>query len=291
MKTLLAVINDLVNSDKFIRYNVSMAEDLGYNLYLVYIQNPALYTLSTGTAASSSQPIDNEVDVTRLETERENALESIKEKLNKLGNDLSENISIDVSAETGTINMVVNEYISDNKAEMAVLKGQDENDFWLVDSPNIDVVQKINCPGWIIPSESNYQPFKKIIYATDYNEADIQTIKRLIALTKQFSPEITALHISDSEDFKEKTLQSGFMDMMKKNTDYDKIFIESITNKEEDDLGECINKYATAKKADLVVLLKENKGFIDKIFKSSSTKKVAKKAIKKAKTPVLIYRE
>ncbi len=292
MKTILAVITDLLDSEKFIKYNVNLAEDMKFNLHLVYVQNPALYTLSTGTAASSSQPMDNEVDTVRLETERKNALKSVKEQVNKFQNDLPESISIEVSVDAGTVTMILNQYISDNKAEMAVLKGQDENDFWLADSTNIRVIQKINCPGWIIPSECNYQPFKKIIYATDYNEADIQTLKKLAALTKRSSPQITALHITESGNFKEKAMESGFREMLIKNSDYDRISVESIIDeKKGDDIGKLINEYAIDNEADLLVLLKENQGFIDKIFKPGTTRKVTREALKKAGIPVLVFKE
>ena len=131
----------------------------------------------------------------------------------------------------------------------------------------------------------SYRPFKKILYATDYNEADITTLKRLVALTKEFSPEITALHITDSKDFEEKTMQKGFKDIVAQETNYDKIHVK--TEKESKSTEEKINDIAIKIKADLIVLLKENKGFIEKIFTSSSTKKV----IKKAKLPVLVYHE
>lgn len=285
MKTLLAVIEDLLNMERFIEYNINLAGDMNFNLHLLYIQNPALYTLSTGTAAASSQPMDNEVDVIRLETERKNALESINKQADKLCKNLSQDISTEVSAEAGTIKMVVNQYITNIKAEMIVLKGQDEVDFWLIDTANTDVIQKVNCPGWIIPSDFSYKPFKKIIYATDYNEADIQTLKRLVTLTKNFSPEITALHITDSLDFEEKAAKEGFKDMIVKETNYEKIFIKTLTDEKKKNTGEQINEYAAGKGFDLIALMKENKGFFDKIFKPSTTKQV----IQKIRLPVLVF--
>ncbi len=281
MQTLLAILTNPVKSEDFIEYSLSMSADLGYNLHIMYVQNPALYTISPGTDTTTPYPVANELDVKMLEADRETALNYIKDIVANF-KDGPKPKSLDVSAEAGTMSTVVNHFVSNNKAHMIVTEGDEESGFF---SSEPDVINKTNCPGWIIPPKMSYRPFKKILYATDYNEADITTLKRLVALTKEFSPEITALHITDSKDFEEKTIQKGFKDVVAQETNYDKIHVK--TEKESKSTEEKINDTAINIKADLIVLLKENKGFIEKIFTSSSTKKV----IKKAKLPVLVYHE
>lgn len=281
MKTLLAILTNPAISDKFIRYTINMSVDLGYNLHIMYVQNPAFYTISSGTATTTPHPVAHDLDVKMLEADRENALKSIKEKVAGFKDGLKSK-SIDVSAEAGTMSIVVNQLVSNNKAHMLVTEGDEDGEFFMSE---LDVISKANCPGWVIPSGMTYKPYKKIIYATDYKEADITTLKKLIALTENFSPEITALHITDSKDFEEKTMQKGFKDMVTKETSYDKILVK--TEKEDKSFEETINDTAINTNADLIVFLKENKGFIEKIFTSSSTKKV----IKNAKLPVLVYHE
>ncbi len=281
MKTLLAILTNPVNSEKFISYSTSMAGDLDYKLHIIYVQNPALYTISSEPSTNTPHPVEHDLDVKMLETDRNHTLKSIKEKLAGL-KDISKTRSIDISAEAGTMNMVINSYISRKKADMVVLEGDDDGGLFM---SGLDIINKINCPGWIIPSKMSYKPYKKIVYATDYKEADIITLKKLIALTENLSPEIIALHITDSEDFKEKTMQKGFKDMLTRATDYERIQVK--VEKEDKNFEETINETAINTNADLLVLLKENKGFIEKIFTSSSTKKV----IKKAELPVLVYHE
>jgi hypothetical protein len=57
MKTLLSLINDPVNSEEFVRYSAEMAGDMGLNLHLLYIQNPALYSMTSSTIAATSHPV------------------------------------------------------------------------------------------------------------------------------------------------------------------------------------------------------------------------------------------
>lgn len=287
MKTLLALINDPVSSEGFISYATSMAKDLNYNIHLIYIQNPALYTLSSGTAAATSQPVGTELDVEQLEIERKNVLKSIKEKLHNLKHEISPDVSVDVSIETGSMDVIVNQYIEDGKADMVIQENQDEGGFWFLDSTSTNLVIKAKCPGWLIPPDIKYKPLKKIVFATDYNEADIITIKNLLDITRQLSPEIIALHITDSGDFEEKAKKTGYRDTIIEKTNYDKITIKSIIENKDEDMEDIINDYAVNANANLIVLLKQNHSFFDKLLKSSSTKKV----IKKTRLPVLVFHE
>jgi nucleotide-binding universal stress UspA family protein len=82
-------------------------------------------------------------------------------------------------------------------------------------------------------------------------------------------------------------MSSGFENIVKQKTEYDRITFETIIDNEDKETGEYINEFAIKKNADLIVLLKENKNFMDRIFKSGSTRKV----LKRANLPVLIYHE
>ena len=81
MQTLLAILTNPAKSEDFIKYTLSMSVDLGCYLHFLYIQNPAMYTISTGTATTTPHPVANDLDVQMLETDRENVLEQIRETL------------------------------------------------------------------------------------------------------------------------------------------------------------------------------------------------------------------
>ena len=255
MKKLLAIISNPLDSEDLIRYSLHMANDFRLHLQLLYIQNPALFTFKSDSAVSTSHPVHDEIDITRLETDRENALEAIETRLNELRKEDSLEVPSDITSETGAIDVTVNQYISENKAEMLILENRNDQGFWFLDPTNLNVVLNAPCPSWIIQPEAKYKPCKKIIYATDYNEADIPAIINLINLTGRFSPGITALHVTDSEKFEEKALKSGFKDMLVKETGYEKISVKSIIDKQDNTLGENINDFAVDNNVELPVLI------------------------------------
>ena len=73
--------------------------------------------------------------------------------------------------------------------------------------------------------------------------------------------------------------------MLIKETGYNKLIINSLIDKDNGNIGEVINDFALSKKANLIAVLKENRGFLERIFKSSSTKEI----LNKSQLPVLIY--
>ena len=287
MKKLLTIINNPLNSENLISYSLHMASDFRLHLQLIYIQNPALFTFRSDSAVSTSHPVHDEIDVTRLETDRKNALEAIEARLNQLRKENLHEVPSGITSETGAVDVTVNQYISENDVEMLILENRKDQGFWFLDPTNLNIVLNARCPSWIIQPETKYSPCKKIIYATDYNEADIHTISHLVNLTGKFSPEITALHVADSENFNENALKSGFRSTLVKETGYEKISVKSLIDNQDSTLGDIINDFALDDNADLIVLLKTNKGFMEKIIKSSSAKNI----LKKVRLPVLVYHE
>lgn len=148
-----------------------------------------------------------------------------------------------------------------------------------------ELIRNVRCPVWLIPKDTEYQPFHHIIYATDYHNEDISTLKKLIDLTHLVSPQITALHITENADFDLRTKNAGFQKMLEAKTDYNKILVKTLVENDGDDITGLINKYAASYTSDLIVLLKENQHFLERLFKPSTTEKM----IKEAKQPFLIY--
>ena len=283
MKTLLAIINDPDNSEEFIIYAAKLAKDLSANLHLLTVQNPETYSMRTpGTTGAMIVGVQKQLE--KLSKSYKETLENLGQKIN---NKFSLKVSINVSSEIGITKFIVEKLVSSNTVHMIIVDTKEDTSFWEQNSTNMDIIYGIDCPIWVVPYGAKYEPYHKIIYATNYKEEDISTLKKLFNLTKTFKPDIVALHITDTTDFKEKVKATGFLDTLRNNTGYNKIFIETLLERENDEIAQLINDYSSDIDANLVVMLKENRNFLERIFKSSSTKKL----IKEAKLPVLVFHE
>ncbi len=277
MKTLLAYITQTENAESFIDYSAKLSKDLNYNLHFLYVQPNDAHVYSKSLTARPTIELD---PFYKKEKERvEKYFQTIQDKMSK-------EQGIDFSFEIGTDILVLEEYISKNKVHIIAFEGNNQNNIFSLELSSIDLISKVNCPVIIVPENTEYKKYEKVLYATNYNEEDIKTLKNLISLTKNFSPEITALHVTESSDFEKKTLEVGFNELVQREAKYDKILIQSLVN-HDSSIAEAINDFASIDNSDLIVLLKENTGFLESIFKSSTTEKL----LKKSQTPVLVYQE
>ena len=283
MNTILAVIKEPDHVKGFLTYLIRMAGDLGLNIHLLYVENPVNYPLgmpdTTGTASARLQ--------LSMEKSAEDARQAIIKAVRSLAADTPEGVSIRTSAEIGVTGLFIDKYLNSNGDSMLVLESQENESLWKQDSINMEIIRKAGCPVWIIPSGTIYQSFDEIVYATDYHEEDLTTFRNLLDLTRKFSPRITALHITDNPDFEARIKMSGFHESIREKTSYDKINVTLLNEKEDEDFGMLINDFASLVEARLIVVLKENRHFLERIFTPDLTKKI----IRQAKIPVLVYHE
>ena len=283
MKKLLAIVQDPDNSKDFIKYLIHMAGGLDMKLHLLNIQSPMNYPLGVPSFTGQASA--------HLELSLKKRTEEAQQILDKLARDISSGsspkVSIEASSETGPTLSVIDQYVSEKEISLIIFKSDENGRLFSQDLSNMEIIRNSNCPVWIIPRNTEFQPFDEIVYATDYNEADVPTLKKLVGLLSPFSPNITALHILDDKDFETKIKQSGFQEMLRNQIAYEKITVKSLDAKEDSDLGLLVNDFASLVSAKLIVVLKENKQFLERIFNPDKTKKI----IREANIPVLIYHE
>ncbi|MGY8915465.1 MAG: universal stress protein [Flavobacteriales bacterium] len=133
------------------------------------------------------------------------------------------------------------------------------------------LVEKLSCPLMIVPN-SGGKPIKKILYATDFMEADIEAIKKLVPMASALDAKVHIVHIATEEEYAGKEQMEWFKDMLyqqvkSKNLDFKLIFSETIENE--------LKNQVELLGADLLVLLqREEKGFLNKLFHTSMVKKL-----------------
>lgn len=283
MKKLLAIINEPKKAKPFINYIIQLAADLDNNAKFIHVLNPNDYLLGapgdTSAAAMDVQHLMNELSAS--------AKKELTDYIHQAEKESSGNVKIDFILETGIPSEIVKNIVNEGNVSFVAIEGEKDMDFWIQSSGNMDVIRVVNCPVWVIPYKSDYKPYQKIVYATDYKEEDISTLRKLIDVTKKYSPVITGLHITNDLNFDEKVKKAGFNEILQENLQYNNVSLRVMAGKDNEDLTKIINDFAWISKADLIVILKENKNFFERIFNPDQTKKI----LEHAALPVLIYHE
>jgi hypothetical protein len=123
------------------------------------------------------------------------------------------------------------------------------------------------------------------MYATDYHPEDVESLTHLFTLlNKDENVKFMVLHNQKEVDFEDHTQWTGFKEVVKDETGIKNIEFK-LTKK--DETLEAIEEFVEDENPDLLVVLKEKKGFFKQIFSSSETKGVLTHLNK----PVMVYHE
>jgi len=281
MKTLVGFIRDPANSGSLIHYLVELSKDLNTNLHLLYVENPANHML--GTPNMSGVAIANVQQ--SLAANIEEGKKTLKNVVGQMMPQIAGKVVVEITASLGNEVSIIDEMLASGEIQMMAVENTASDGFWWKDTLIRDMVRNIECPVWVLPENAEYHSYRKIIYATDYHQEDIPTLQKLIDLTHGLSPSILALHITDNADFEEKVKTAGFQKMLENKTAYHNISAKVLIEKKGEELVRIINSYAALNKADLIVVLKENKNFLDRIFNPSAAEKI----MEASNYPVLVF--
>jgi nucleotide-binding universal stress UspA family protein len=133
------------------------------------------------------------------------------------------------------------------------------------------VVGKSTLPVLVIPAGLQFNDYKHMVYATDYNEPEFPSMNRLIYFAELFDCPLDIIHVkSDSDRF--FNADNNFFKKNKSKITYPNIkFIEL----EKGDVTQSINHYVEETHSDLLVMAKHNRNFFDRLFHRSLSKKMA----------------
>ncbi|MFO7670158.1 MAG: universal stress protein [Bacteroidales bacterium] len=284
MKTIIALIIDPEQSRKFIKYSIQLSESLGSRLRLLYVEDPEPYPL--GSMKLSGQAL------LEIQKSLKNKIRRTKNLLSKITEEvrlqLGSELRIEISGYIGKDQDILDKLIADKPDScMVIVEDRESDSNWNKKDGTRGIMQSVECPVLVIPASSSFESFDKIVYVTDFQQEDISVMKSVIATMKPFHPQLTALHLSKDLDFETKVKQEGFQHLLEEITDYEMIRFESLAEDEGEDMATSINNYYRTSGADLIVLLKENTGFLQQIFNVSPTFKI----LNQVELPVLLYHQ
>ncbi len=141
----------------------------------------------------------------------------------------------------------------------------------LVGSNTATTIGKSEIPVLVIPPTASFTEFKNIVYASDYTEPEFPALSRLLFFADLSDAHLTVLHVKSDYD-KYFNSENNFFVRNRAHIKKENIKLVKL---EKGDIAESINEYITGHGADLLVLAKHNRGFFDRLFHRSLSKKMA----------------
>lgn len=134
-----------------------------------------------------------------------------------------------------------------------------------------EVIERASCPVLAIPEDEPFVPYRKIVYATDYQPSDLHALTKLSQLAKITGAAIDVVHITeeDADRATELSIIAYFEDLIRENIPYPNISCRVFSH---ENVGRGIERFTHSVGGDIVALAMRRQGFLSKLFRGSLTK-------------------
>lgn len=256
MKTIICPTDFSKNADKALDFAVDISKQANAELVVI---NAFDLPYSQNVMTTSLLEIMKETS--------EKGLNEIKKSLSAKG------VNCTTISRMGNPIRVIKDF-SDKYSDCMVVmgtKGATGLEEVLIGSNAASTLHIVNVPVLTIPRDSEIKEIKKIVYATDYlSDKDERALSRLATLVRVYNAELMVLHVNDG-----KTEVKPNTDKFTKIFEGVKISFHEVEAKLS--IDEEIINFANANDANMISLLARRYGFVEGLFHSSKTSKIAYK--------------
>lgn len=119
-----------------------------------------------------------------------------------------------------------------------------------------------------IPSESSYEPIKKIGFTTQFTIEELDSLRKLLPLAKGFNAEIECIYVKTTDNHVNEVIIADWRVIFKD----EKVTFHIVQSNE---VEETIIDFINLQKINLLAMLNHKRGFWERLFHTSLTKKMA----------------
>lgn len=166
-------------------------------------------------------------------------------------------------------------YLSEHETDLVVMgiTGATRSEQIFMGSNALNVVNLGVCPVFIVPPDAVYKPIRKVLFACDFKDVSASVplvpIKSILELFRPTVLVVNAGKDADVEASEEYKTERAVLENMLKDYSPEFYFIRM------EDFEDAISSFAAERDVDLILIVPKKKSFLQGLFKSSHTKKLA----------------
>lgn len=249
-------------ADHALTYAALLARRTNHGLALLHVYTPHEIA-NTAVAAY----VEREIDIAKSE---------LTEKLQTLSHDVSakNNIPSTHHLRIGSLTESIIKEAEAANCRMIVMgtEGASGLTKLLFGSRTTSVIENSDYPVLAVPMQCPLMLPSKIVFATNFFDSDLDTLKQLIDLVASWHPEIYLLHVSHENLRSERDYIEDFSNAVKAETQYKALYYYVLPH-DNDERG--IELFIKSVGADMLVLSTRKRSFIERLFSASLTKRIA----------------
>ena len=146
------------------------------------------------------------------------------------------------------------------------------------------IVSGLNVPVYAIPGACSPEDFNqvRILYATDFNERDHNSLERLLRIVEPFNKQVTCIHIDTEHNPTKMERMEELNTQLKLEYAEHNIQCQLI---EDEDMYHGIKDFASRNKVNLLSFTVHKRGIFEKLFKPNFFKRI----LQESNLPILLF--
>lgn len=276
IRRILVPVDFTPHAENAAFYALQLAAVLKADIKLV---NAYLDPMGTPQAYLESYTYQMNLDkiIKEIEEETEHSLESIADRLNdKIKRDNLHGVQISWDMNKGNAVDCILQQANEYQPGLIVIgtRGSELEGIRSFGSVTAQLIDKAQLPVLTVPK--NYNGIsaklpKHVLYATDFDQTDFSALRRLVSFIKPFNSKLFCVHaaVDDSagmDELQMKNIKKYLVDTVD-NYDLECGLLKTV------DLRQGIEDFIKEREIDVMALTKHKRGFFERIFKPSITKK------------------
>jgi len=257
-------------------YALHLADKYPARIDLLYVMPTAL-----------SSPGMDRILVARggeLKTEAMDKMVSFRRKgIDEAMNTLTGIPEVCIFIESGDLDPIMKKRIEAGKTDLIVMgtTGREKPLSGLIGTNTTHLIDETTVPVLIVPNEASNRPPKRLCYATDLEHLDPFRITEVFDLFAPFEPSADFVHVVSTGSNKTEYNLSLLRRVLDRPEIHDRLTFSRITGK---NMVEKLLRYAEESAADMVVMNRPHRGWLERLWKHSHTQE----AMVKTELPLLI---
>jgi nucleotide-binding universal stress UspA family protein len=266
MKKILVPTDFSSDAANAVKFAYLYCKEKGCRFSLMNVYNFAVY--------DPNMPPEILADVIKQSCENSSeGLNLLIEEFQKTYPDFKNFVADKITAEGNTIE-AIEKTVDEGKFELIIMgtKGASGLEEVLIGSNAYSVLAKSKIPVLVVPEKSEYKGFNNILYAIDLTCSEIPAVNQIQEMVDLKKSDLTFLHLSgELEEDLTYDEKKCFDELKEKLADTSCKFEFA----KADDVSESIEKMVRTLNADLIVVSKKKRDFLDNLFHKSISKKLA----------------
>lgn len=242
---------------KAFEYSIAIARRTGAKLHLLH---------------ALEEPYDFAV---RLEEIMENMEEKARHKMEELENtihnlDGGSDIAIEYHIKRGSPKAVISRTLKETGVDLMVMGTKSDSNLkhLLFGDITSEVILESNIPILTVPVNSKKPYMDRFIFATDYRDRDMDSLRNAVHLARIFDAEIHLLHVTKDKSLESEIKFRGFVDLVEETIDFDNF---TFVHYEAPSFTQGVVEYARENPVSMLIITRYKKAFLKTVFWSSDT--------------------